>query len=123
VSIELQKTPHKSTLMELQIDRHVLVEKGEDVRHEEDDGVEGLNWQPSVVGRTCRVQAILFIGPLHALSCNPKGLIRPRTFWSASHGPAGGTMTGRTSTLMPRTNTVLTIHTRSTRRDSRHGSC
>jgi hypothetical protein len=61
VSIELQKSPHKMVLTELQVDRRVLVEKGEDVRHEEDDGVEGLNWQPSVGGRACLVQAILFL--------------------------------------------------------------
>jgi hypothetical protein len=101
VSIELQKSPHKMVLTELQVDRRVLVEKGEDVRHEEDDGVEGFNWQPPVVGRACHLQAILFSGPLHAMPCNPEGLSCPRTFRSASHGPAGGTMTGRTSTLMP----------------------
>ena len=106
-----QESPSIEVSTELQRVRHGLVETGEDVRHKEEDGVEGLNWQPSVVGRTCRVQAILFIGPLHALSCNPKGLIRPRTFWSASHGPAGGTMTDRTSTLMPRTNSVNDTHT------------
>ena len=59
--IGLQKTPVKLMPVELQDDRHELVEEGEVVRHKEDDGVEGLNWRAPVVARTCLVQAILFL--------------------------------------------------------------
>jgi hypothetical protein len=111
VIIGLQKTPVKLMPVELQDDRRVLVEEGEVVRHKEDDGVEGFNWQPSVHGRACHVQAILFSGSLHAMSCNPEGLSCPRTIRRASHGPTGGTMTERMSTLMPRTSSINGIHT------------
>jgi hypothetical protein len=119
VIIGLQKTPVKLMPVELQDDRHELVEEGEVVRHKEEDGVGGLEWQAPVVARTCLVQVILFIlGISCTLLHDLEDLVDvhlvarpccPRR--SALHAPSGGTMTGRTSTLMPWTNSINGIHT------------